>query len=68
MARSLNTLNKTLRRLETKTIMVFLELQKMQVIMILRKHTENLLETGILIDTVKLTKKQKPKLRRNSRK
>ena len=68
MARSLNTLNKTLRRLETKTIMVFSELQKMQVIMILRKHTESLLETGILIDTVKLTKKQKPKLRRNSRK
>jgi len=68
LARSLNMLNKTPRRLETKTIMVFSELQKMQVIMILRKHTESLLETGILIDTVKLTKKQKPKLRRNSRK
>ena len=68
MARSLNTLNKTLRRLEIKTIMVFLELQKMQVIMISRKHIESLQETGILIDTVKLTKKQKPKLRRNSRK
>ena len=68
MARSLNTLNKTLRRLEIKTIMVFSELRKMQVIMILRKHTESLQETGILIDTVKPTKKQKPKLRRNSRK
>ena len=68
MARSLNMLNKTLKKLETKTIMVFLELQKMQVIMISRKHIESLQETGILIDTVKLTKKQKPKLRRNSRK
>ena len=68
LARSLNMHNKTLRRLETKTIIVFLESQKMQTIMILKKHTESWLETGIQIDTVKLTKKQKLKLRKSSRK
>ena len=62
------TRNKTQRRLETKTIIVFLESQKMQTIMILKKHTESWLETGIQIDTVKLTKKQKLKLRKSSRK
>ena len=68
LARSLNLLNKTLKRLEIKTIIAFLESQKMQTIMILRKHTERWLETGIQIDTVKLTKKQKLKLKKSSRK
>ena len=62
LARSLNMHNKTLRRLETKTIIVFLESQKMQTIMILKKHTESWLETGIQIDTVKPMKRQKLKL------
>ena len=68
LVRSLNMHNKTPRKLETKTIMGFLESQKMQTIMILRKHTESLLETGIQIDTVKPMRKQKLKLRKNSRK
>ena len=67
MVKNSNTLNKTLRKPETRTIMVFLESQKMQTIMILRKHIESLLETGIQIDTVKLMRKQKLKLRRNLR-
>ena len=68
LARSLSTHNKTLRRLVTKTIMGFSESQKMQAITISRRHTESLPETGIQIDTVKLTKKQKLRLRKNSRK
>ena len=66
--KSLNTHNKMQRRLEIRTIIVFLASLRMLMMPPLRKHIKRQLATGIQIDTVKLTKKQKLKLRKSSRK
>jgi len=65
--KSSNTHNKMQRRLDIRTITAFLESLRMLMMPPLRKHIKRQLVTGIQIDTVKLMRKQKLKLRRNLR-
>ena len=63
--KSLNTHNKMQRRLEIRTIIVFLASLRMLMMPPLRKHIKRQLATGIQIDTVKPMKRQKLKLRKS---
>ena len=66
--KSSNTRNKMQKRLEIRTITVFLALLRMLMIIPLRKHIKRQRVTGIQIDTVKQMKRQKLRLRKSSKK